>query len=175
MKYIKVLILALALLVGCSKAPETPGKGEIDANGARDFVETNSIEGMFNTMIVDQRYILPTRAWVTEVFSCEFYDFLSKNKSLNWVEEANDCDNFAGMARFYALMMHHRDSGLKTGLAFGEFYYRRDGSKWNDFHAINFFLTKDGDDVEVVFYEPQFQKIITLTKSEIASVVSLDM
>lgn len=116
--------------------------------------------------VVDSSYVFPTLEWVEGPFSDGLSKFLG-----DWVAyyraERSDCDDFADAAAFYARGAHRFTEGQEgVAIAFGEFYYNPDSG---GSHATNCFFTKVNDALELMFYEPQTQKIVKLSPTEIAS------
>ena len=118
--------------------------------------------------IVDSSYVFPTLSWVKGPYSDGLSKFLA-----DWVEhyraERSDCDDFSDAAAFYARGAHRFTEGQEgVALAFGEFYYKPDSG---GAHAINAFFTVEHDALELMFYEPQTQKVINLSQAEITSCI----
>lgn len=119
-----------------------------------------------NIFYSDLNYALPTKEWVDTKFSLALFEFLTSFKSSEWMSEENDCDNFSSMSFSFAQILHH-NTGYKlknTSLAFGEFYYTKEES--GEGHAINIFVVFTNNQYNILFYEPQLQKIITLSRLE---------
>ena len=123
-----------------------------------------------NVFFADSRYAMASEDWIINGYSKALSEFLTSFKSNEWINEENDCDNFASMAFSFSQILHHNTLNKlqKTALAMGEFWYiRKEGGG----HAINVFIVWQNDDnYKVIFYEPQWQKVVELTKEEIASV-----
>lgn len=90
-------------------------------------------------------------------------------------DERNDCEDFARRCATYACDLHAGNTGQKTGLAFGEFYFTRDDGGG---HAINVAvvaderaagLHSDSGAPKLLFFEPQTGKVISLTETERSS------
>ena len=85
-------------------------------------------------------------------------------------KDYSDCDNFAMEAQALACRKHfqarHQFTGKGEGVAFGQITYTRDAG---GIHRINVLLGDDGDLHE---YEPQQQRVVTLSPAERATVSS---
>lgn len=82
--------------------------------------------------------------------------------------EQYDCDDEALSAMVIARRSYYGRTGEKRSVAilFGEFHYHRAiGGR----HAINCFITKDGNGHKLEFFEPQTWKLVQLTPEEIQS------
>ena len=119
----------------------------------------------------DAVYLLPTLRWIEHDFSSGLYVFQTEMGVSSWVSEANDCDKFAMAASFYGKWLNYSspNRNVSAALAVGEIYYKQ-GGEWSRGHAINFFVIRSVDALQVVFYEPQRRSVVTLTKSERESV-----
>jgi hypothetical protein len=132
-----------------------------------DFgIDTNSAA----VVLADVNYALPTQAWPGGEFSTRFKFVMVDHFLGPFESEVTDCDDFVEACSFYAHYCYRRTEGrpLLTQLAVAQFYFtRRDGEK----HAINMFVCWDPSITSYVpvFYEPQTQRIIKLTKEEINS------
>ena len=112
--------------------------------------------------IADRAYACPAKEWVTGPFSSALWRLQTELEIDRWLEEANDCDDFARVAAGFAQILHRRtpDRPPATALAFGEFWYlRTDGAG----HAINLALHTSG---AITFYEPQTRREVILTEAE---------
>jgi hypothetical protein len=114
-----------------------------------------------------EAYALPTLDWVRDVFAPYWTDIRGRF-SIRYSNTEQDCNHFSQGAAWWAGICHANTDGRpkRTGLLFGEmFYRRRDG----EYHAINFGYTdKDGDGLLFTF-DPQSSKLITLTTGELNS------
>lgn len=118
--------------------------------------------------LADRQYAMPTRNFLTGAFSAALWTLQEFFGVLGWTEEAQDCDDFAGLARCFAQILHFLTPGrpAKTALAVGEFWYQQDNGAGG--HAIN--VACCGlDPSDVVFYEPQTRKEKFLSDAEKAS------
>jgi len=113
---------------------------------------------------VDRQYALPTRGFLTGAFSAALWSFQSFFNLLNWTEEANDCDDFGRVAAGFAQILHFLTPGRPpaTALAVGELWYVQDSG---ENHAINVALCGPTPD-DVVCYEPQTRRVVTLSDTE---------
>ncbi len=81
--------------------------------------------------------------------------------------EVRDCDDFAKWVSAQAQLWNSETSGTVCALAFGECWYEKDSG---ESHAINIAIVENGD---VVFYEPQTQKVVELSDREIWGVSNI--
>jgi hypothetical protein len=111
--------------------------------------------------MADRNYAMPTRGWLEKVFGAALWSFQAFFKVLNWTDEANDCDDFARLAAAFAQILHFLTPGRPpaTALAIGELWYVTDEGGG---HAINIAVCGE----EVVTYEPQTRKEVTLSEQE---------
>lgn len=118
-----------------------------------------------NLALPDTTYLMPTKSWIEKEFSQGLAAFQFQMGIDKWSSESNDCDKFAIAASFYCKWLNHSSPNRKysAGIACGEIYYIRDAGGG---HAINFFLTSDGDKIKTVFYEPQTRMIVALSENE---------
>jgi hypothetical protein len=155
-------LIAILALTGC-KGPDIfkVSAEDQNLNVYRFFKLENNIVPRYGFAVSDDSYTFPTKEWVEE-FAHDFYlnTFLPK-----WTKDSFDCDDHskivAGQARLYHYFHGGKES--QTGIAFGEFYYRRDNGTP---HAINFFITCQSNKFSLQFFEPQTLKIVTLSDKE---------
>jgi hypothetical protein len=94
--------------------------------------------------------------------------FYFDNKVLDWYSKGVfDCGDYAMGATWYAKSWHRnlKDKVDGTSIAIGTVFYKQDES--GQYHAINAAILKDRS---VVFFEPQVQNTVNLSKSEIQSI-----
>jgi hypothetical protein len=86
-----------------------------------------------------------------------------------YAEGENDCDDFAFSTWEYIKGMHRMTPNRPTGTspAWGVFLYIPIGKDKG--HAISFAIAGVPHNLQVVFYEPQIQNVIQLTRKEITS------
>ncbi len=111
--------------------------------------------------INDNSYVLPDENWLATTFAEDFS--LDQQPLGGYDHIGHDCDKYASAA----IDLAHRAyiiAKKKTaeGIAFGLFYYQKDDGGG---HAINVAITEKG----VEFWEPQTQKFVTLSPTEIVS------
>ena len=83
-----------------------------------------------------------------------FLDFLRRAGIEHWIEDTNDCDDFALHAHSFAKLDHARYYAGEDGLAFGEASVMCGASA----HALNIILHVDADaQLTVHLCEPQIQ------------------
>lgn len=175
MKIIKWLLYFIAFILflmfaGCGKKSNNTVTTHYINSDEINFVMDKNGAVTLNVFFADSRYAMASEDWIINGYSKALNEFLYSFKSNQWINEENDCDNFASMAFSFAQILHHNTINKlqKTALAMGEFWYiKKEGGG----HAINVFIVWQNDEnYKVIFYEPQWQKIIELTKEEIASV-----
>jgi hypothetical protein len=122
--------------------------------------------------VADVAWLPPAKAWLRDKFCPQLRRYLKRKGLLDYVPEANDCDDFADEGVRLAKRMHARMVRLGkaprgTAFAVGRFWYRsaRQGA-----HAIIVALVRIAETTfELVFIEPQTQRLVELTRSEINS------
>jgi len=115
--------------------------------------------------IADSKYNLPSRSWVFNEFATSLKSVLSYFKTSVWMNENNDCDNFAICAAWLAQTLHSNTNKFSgTGLAIGEFFYKSELLK--GLHAINFAIIKEDGELKLVFFEPQTGEELNLSMEE---------
>lgn len=108
----------------------------------------------------DINYSLVSFDWICGEFAKKFYDHLVSLDVLRYVQESNDCDDFAFRAWQF---MRDCNAAANKGRAcgFGVMSYKPDNSK--GFHAINAVFQPDD---EMKFWEPQTQSSKELSENE---------
>lgn len=137
----------------------------IDYPNLRGILIDNKINSI-RFVVADSEYNLPSKSWVLNEFSKSLYSCLKFLNIHDYKPSNNDCDDFSRFAAVLAQILHHRTSpNNNTALAIGEFWYRDEkiGS-----HAINIIIYLD-ETPKIMFYEPQTQKEVFLSESEIQS------
>lgn len=127
-----------------------------------------------DAFIPDERFIGPTRAWVTGTFGPAWAEALRKLGLETYQPEAWDCDKFADLCRSYAELLHARtpDRPIKdAALTVATFCYVIESTGGG--HAIVAFFIPQGESFEVVYLEPQTGEEKKLTKQEEASCMAL--
>jgi hypothetical protein len=111
--------------------------------------------------IADRVYMMPTRAWIEGAYSDALASVQEFFHTQEYAEEENDCDDFARLAASFAQILHHNTPGHPpaTALAFGELWYKCDD-------GINHVLNIAICGGEVVTYEPQSLRIVTVSATE---------
>lgn len=175
MKIIKYLLLFIFLILilltaGCGKKNNKAVTNHIANSDEINLAMDKAGAVTQFAFFADEKYSLPSESWIANEYSQALNSFLTSFKTSDYILEENDCDNFASMSFSFAQILHHNtpQKTAKTSLAFGEFWYiRKEGGG----HAINVFAVWDGENkYRIVFYEPQLQKIVQLTREEIATV-----
>lgn len=114
----------------------------------------------------DEQYALPAADWIANEFAAAFTS--ERNR---WVglyrNGCSDCDDFAEFAVTFAkfLFRNTEDRPKDAALAFGEFWYVTPQGG----HAINLAICREGDELKLVFFEPQSSSVVRLTRKEIES------
>lgn len=166
-----VFIILYLLTAGCGKKAVKPTiKHTVESVEIAAMLESLGVNTP-NSFFADDVYALPSEHWLASEYSEALYRFLTSFKSATYVATENDCDNFSTMAFAFAQILHHNtpQKTHKTALAFGEIWYpslARGGV-----HAINVVMVwDDKTGYKLLFYEPQTQQLVELTKAEIAGV-----
>lgn len=175
------LALLPLLFLGCKPKPATTAGTVGDSIAASAPIPpppTRSISPMEVTLamiatnitatsiaIPDAKYVMPTVGWIEREFSHGLFGFQHALGIATFENEAGDCDDFSQAAAFYAKWLNRVSPNRNTeaGLAVGELYYIKDSGGG---HAINFIVTLIGDRIQIVFYEPQLRRIVSLSEAE---------
>lgn len=120
--------------------------------------------------VADLSWRLPSEVWIGGALAVKARAYLLRKGLLPYAPESNDCDDYADEVKRLAKRMHAWTirKGLApsgTALAFGSFWYQSPGGP----HAINAALCRESAQFKLVFFEPQTQRIISLTRKEINS------
>ncbi len=166
-----LLLLFICALCGCK--PSKPGAPSYPPPTRTVFPfevvtalgETNIAANSF--ALPDGKYLIPTLRWIENDFSKGLWQFQNEMGISTWSAESNDCDKFAIAASFYAKWLNHSspNRNIAAGLAIGELYYLKGGVNGQG-HAINFIVTLVGDSLQIVFYEPQLRRVVSLSETE---------
>lgn len=175
-KCIILVASVLTILFGCKKADDKvvsypPPTKIISALDASLVMYSTNIT-CNSHVLADAKYLLPTKRWIEQDFSSGLWQFQTEMGISTWVADANDCDKFSNAASFYAKWLNYSTANrnVSAAIAIGELYYFIGGYS-NKGHAINFFIILGNDgQLQMVCYEPQTRKIVTLTDAERASV-----
>lgn len=130
----------------------------------------NGITNLISSNISHLGYRKVNEKWVTGEFSKKYREFLFNQGVLNWYEEGQfNCEDYSLGASFYARVLNRlSDDRIKgISIAVGIIYYVPDMDVNNPRHSINFMILEDES---IVFYEPQYQQIVKLSKNEINSI-----
>lgn len=126
--------------------------------GVTNFLRMNNNHPVYQ--LVDKKelntYLLGLRAF--------YFD----NRVLDWYSKGVfDCGDYAMGATWYAKAWHRNTKTRINGasIAVGTIFYKQDAT--GIYHAINAVILKDRS---VVFFEPQIQNEISLSKAEIQSI-----
>lgn len=113
---------------------------------------------------LDERYALPTISWITGPFSKYLFKACVKEFGSGYQPEESDCDDYAALAVQCAKRSHRRTVGRPkdVSLAFGLFSYLQSE---DSAHMLNFAVVAYPS-LRLVFYEPQRQQIVNLTRRE---------
>jgi hypothetical protein len=119
-------------------------------------------------VLCDEEYVSPGKTWLRGSFADTLQGNLKALGLSDWKPEAFDCDKFARLAWAFATIDHARTPGRPAaGLAFGIFMYQPDGFTSGG-HAINVVICGANAE-DILFFEPQTQREVTLTQEEIES------
>lgn len=137
----------------------------------RNVLDKAGLEA-FNETFTDEQYSLPAREWLEGGFAVATRGNLVALGLARYTKEAWDCDDFAWTVAALARMNHRiNGNGTESALAFGMCGYHQDDG---EAHAVCFAVTHDKlGEPEVVFIEPQTQRIIELSKTERDSLLYL--
>jgi hypothetical protein len=171
MKTLYLFLLSLLVMCGCSPSNPPVGNivsGTIDKGDVYVFMETNRMQGSWGEFIVDTNYALPTKHWIIETFSTALAQHLMDN-NLSYENQVFDCDDFVDEAIVLGRRLYKKSNEFQRGssLAIGKFYFRPTFDKG---HAVNCFLVNENGRAKILFYEPQQQKMISLSQEEVFSV-----
>jgi hypothetical protein len=134
---------------------------------------------LFALSLLDNRYVLPSRAWVFGAFAEAFATMRQQFELQAWEADRADCDDFADLAAWYAHFLRRIDFNLERkrardlndppadgAIAFGTFSYIDEeiGA-----HMINFAIIHESGRADIVFIEPQTGKQVDLSQGEICS------
>lgn len=108
--------------------------------------------------------------WIFGPFAKTFLDVLSLLNETKYVDNSNDCDDFARLAAAIAQAANNQTpwKPANTALMFGEFWYFINADPAKD-HAINVFVYYVKSTPTFGFFEPQGAIKKVLTESEITS------
>lgn len=176
MKSLPLILLTLAILLGCKPASSTKS-GPSYPPPTRQLTPQEVVGVLAKTNVVslsfalpDSVYVMPTVRWINSEFSSGLWQFQTELGISRWSAESNDCDKFAIATSFYAKWLNHSSPNrIQAALSVGELYYYRNADI-SQGHAINFFVVLVGDSLQAVFYEPQTRSIVELSKAERESV-----
>jgi hypothetical protein len=118
-----------------------------------DFIDRQNVYAE-QKLLLDGAYALPELNWLRRRFASALRTHFRAFEQFAWVEEQNDCDDFARAAAAFAAILHNRTAGAgaaRTGLAFGEFWYQQKSGMG---HAINCAVVAEPE-MRLVFFEPQ--------------------
>jgi hypothetical protein len=112
---------------------------------------TNLIKTQFSCPIYisDSDYLVTTTKWITKIYAPYFKNVLNTIE-FRYITNAQDCENFAELARVFAQIANARTQGEAgvAGLAFGVI--------WIPGHAINIAAVSDSkNNISLKFFEPQ--------------------
>jgi hypothetical protein len=111
-------------------------------------------------LVADREYAALKKDFLAGEFSRDLSEWIFELFG-KYQPECRDCDDFSRFAAALAQIWNAATPGAPAALAFGEFWYARDRDGQQ--HAINIAIVENG---EVVFYEPQTQKLVQLSDRE---------
>lgn len=126
-----------------------------------------------NPYFFDENYIAPAKDWVLFEYSDALRIYLSQLPG--YKKERNDCDNFAGRAVTLAkdcLAVSTEIEG-ENDLAVGPAVYMDTQSTLDVAgvkHALQVWIVENKGVLEVLFYEPQTQKAVKLSREQIGTI-----
>lgn len=135
---------------------------EIFKNGGVDFSSTT-------TIFADNEYSLLDSEWVSVRVSDGFEAFTKSLGMFGWEYDSGDCDDFSKAFTVYLKSVVRRKKDVATP-AVGEVYYIKEQDIVDIPHAINFIVVFENNDINILWYEPQFMEFTELTESEIQSI-----
>ncbi len=167
--YIITFICAgFLFLVSCAKPSNVAVSGDIvPAVDIYAAMQSLDIAPQSGALVVNRQYALPDKTYIVYYFKNAVLDWFLKINP-NYQAEGFDCDAFSRETACLAQRLYSKSTTRipNTAIAIGEFYYSpRTGPN----HAINFAITKENNNLKIVFFEPQNWQIIQLSKSEIES------
>jgi hypothetical protein len=120
----------------------------------------------------DGYYECPDYGWLQDVFAEGLEQFRKTQGISQYVPGGNDCDDFSLDTEFYARLTFRKSKpDSQATFACGLFSYRQASG---GLHMINVFVC-DRDAPRLVYYEPQADRIVQLSKSEIQSCIRFSM
>lgn len=130
------------------------------------------ITNLLDCNISHMGYAKVNKRWLETQYSFELKRFYFEHGVLNWQEIGTfHCEDYAQGAMFLARTLNFNNENRIKGASFavGVVYYFPENRRTAvlNTHAINVVITED---MSVLFYEPQWQKFINLTQSEISSI-----
>lgn len=133
---------------------------------AQEIQELFDQQGIFSdsVFLLDSAYRLPDRKWLFSEFAGAFEAFKQSLGANQYTPESNDCDDFTGLAVWYARFLHARGKTADS-IAFGSFVYLQESGAG---HSICCAVVNDNGPT-LVFFEPQNSTEAFLTEAEIVS------
>ncbi len=156
----RYVLLFLFLSQTCCTTIRPPTSAVINTKQLRNHLEESFVFGK-SDHISDNEYKIVTRKWITEEFKPHWFSYKTRN-NLIYRFESSDCDNFS----LHCLLAAQELSSDGKPICVGYLAYRK---SITGPHAINIFLIEENDKIKVIFFEPQTDEIIGLSKAELAS------
>lgn len=155
------LIVCVVFLASCKKSPppvENREFTQLSGNSIIAKLNENFVIADGCSFISDDYKTLVDQEWIEKVFIPAFWDAKQKD-GISYRSERADCDDFA----LFALNVARKLPVGKYSPSIGLYSFIRDDGQS---HAINIFLLRDGENIKIVYFEPQADKIVTLTETE---------
>jgi hypothetical protein len=158
------LLVIFLLAISCI---ESFGQRKYDLIGRVELKQAldKNIQIVTNFQVTRRFYYLATEDWITNQFIPRWKE-KKKTENLLYKYDTVNCETFSFYARHVATQME--DIIITVGVVF----YKRDihKGKTDDGHAINVILVESSDgSIKPVFFEPQSDDIVKLSKDELKS------
>jgi hypothetical protein len=117
---------------------------------------------------LDRTYAIADRKWYTKIVADKYWEISTSHDLLRW-EPSHDCDNKSILFKVIADGLYKNEKSKKKAQApaIGVISFRQDN---NVYHMINFAIVSCDNDHEIIFIEPQTQKPIILSDTEIMTI-----
>lgn len=166
------LIIVFCFLLSCS--PEYNKSNNLETithPQIYDLLLAHDIYGADGHFFVDETFIVPTKEWFETVFKPRFWAF--KNQmALDYGKKNNDCDDYTRMAAWFGAFIMG-DRPIDLGVTIGEFAYKKEKitTSSGGGHAINIIIASDEGKYKILFYDPQVDNWVNLSRKEIQSCI----
>lgn len=147
--------------------PSAPQLTEISAS---DIVRVFADAGILSAVcsVADRDFVCFEQDFLEHEFSAGLQEFQWNLGLYGFEDEANDCDDFAADANFYARLVHRRapNRPAKRALAAGRLYCQLTPGDAKTNHAIDWFIVNTPAGLRLVTYEPQRQAVFGLSSAQ---------